>query len=193
MRAAVVLLLLAGLCACMPQRATIHSARRLFLPKDAAGAPFLKPGLWVERSQDCRFDESASSATWPNCAAWMVVRPSVMITHHHGLPPDSLQTDGFVLSSGYPRVLQLGAPFRQHAWGYDYRGLRPLAVDGAGAIISARLWSVDCELEPSTETPATARRSCLTTTRDQARAAIVAAEGLMGKMNTFRWIRGQEN
>ena len=208
MRAAVVLLLLVGLCACMPRSATIHSARPLFNAKDAGGAPVLKPGLWVEPSADCRFDEATSAGAWPACAAWMIVRQRVLITHRASLPPDDLQMDGYVLVSGFPRILQLGAPPRQRAWMYDYKGLRPLAVDGEGAIAAARLWGVDCEIETASapagsatpgDQPAASGAGtdppdpCLTKTREQVRAAIIAAENPKDQTSDFHWVRDEEH
>jgi hypothetical protein len=41
---------------------------------DDAHAPRLRPGLWIDRSANCRVDESQPSERWPACAHDFVVR-----------------------------------------------------------------------------------------------------------------------
>jgi hypothetical protein len=225
MRAAVVLVLVAGLCACRRPAETIQSVKPLYRPSDAAGATALKSGLWVQASSDCRFDETSSTGTWPACASWMIVRPRVLIRHPRTVYPlDGLETEGYVLAAGYPRILQLGAPRGQRTWRYDYKGLRPLTLDDRGAIASARIWSANCfivagpaseslpasdaassfasadvpapssdDVSPVSSLSADAPDPCLAVSRDDVRAAVIAAENPKDASGVYHWVREQEH
>jgi hypothetical protein len=195
MRTSVVLLLMLGLCACMPKAATILSAKPFYRSADAARSPTLKPGLWVDAAKTCRFDEASSAGTWPTCAAWMVVRPQTLITRPADFPAEQLETNSYVLVSGSPRVLQLGAPRPHRTWMYDYKGMRPLQLDSRGTITSASLWNVDCVsvLPGSTKTVGAPPDLCSAKSAAVVRAALMTAQDPKSSSGVFHWVRVQEH
>ena len=172
MRKALVLVLIAGLCACKPKPAAdamaapsdagaaaidaaiaaadadrphaLRSRRPLISANKAPSAPTFRAGLWVQADKDCPFDETRSAGAWPNCARSMVVRTGQMLANlgHWGSLTYVSQT--YVLEPGLPAILQLSGAVRRPDGRYAYEGLRTLSSDPDGRITRVRMWLPAC-------------------------------------------------
>jgi hypothetical protein len=142
----------------------------LFTHADEAGAPPLKPGVWLLfKEADCKFDETKPFVDWPDCAGGGLVRPEGITSRKSSHDP-SLEVTPFVLAAGAPRVAQLpvemsvsgeadasasgGASASAKTSGggdarpYAYAGVRPTKLDEAGRIVAFAFWPVDCGPPP---------------------------------------------
>ncbi len=168
MRWALVVVLVAALCACKAKPAAdataaasdpaaeaaaaadaarphvLRSRHPLFRDISVPGGPTLRAGLWVQTDKDCSFDVTKSAGAWPNCARSMVVRPGKMLAHlgHWGSLTYVSQT--YVLQPGLPGILQLSGAAPRPDGRYAYEGLRALSSDPGGRIIRARMWLPAC-------------------------------------------------
>ena len=130
----------------------IRSDLPWFTSADEAGAPGLKPGVWVIAVEPhCYFRESAPLERWPACAKGVVIRPHELLWLD--LPPwdqtkDSHLTynwrrDLFVLAAGDPRILQGG-----NCW----RGFtRKMAADAAASDAASAAAASDTALASAAE------------------------------------------
>ena len=130
----------------------VTASRPLFAAADSAGAPRLRPGLWTHPDAGCAFDTATPAHTWPDCAGSVVVRPTYFRGVRFGsaapkadadkaMPADAVP---YVLAGVYPSVLQVRIGDAGRAKQYVFEGLRPTKLDGAGRIVEARLWLVQC-------------------------------------------------
>ena len=148
---------------------------------DEASAPRLRPGLWIDRSADCRVDESQPSERWPECAQYFVVREhDVLDLDWTGGARDrsyEWSSAAYVLAPGDPLIQQvtpctaLGLapafasppgdappsrstdtpPPRLDPRAYCYSAMRPTRFDSAGRIVSFEAWPVYCGPWPTEE------------------------------------------
>lgn len=132
----------------------VYAENEIFTQADAAGAPQMRPGLWVQRKSDCNFDETKPVKDWPECAD-----PSLVTATTVGDLDEPTKQSAYVLASGDPRVLQVAVkldPDKPTIW--IFAGLKPLKTDAQGRIIEARTWMVQCGPPPpkKPDTPADA-------------------------------------
>jgi hypothetical protein len=143
----------------------------LFTAADEAGAPALKPGVWlVFKQADCKFDESKPIDEWPDCAGGAVSRPGEVISHDAKAAKGVWQHDPMVLAAGDPRIAQVpvktnvsaqadasasgGATASASASGggetrvYGYAGVAPTSSDSEGRITGLEWWPVQCGPPP---------------------------------------------
>src|SRR5579864_9452310 len=81
----------------------------LFSAADEAGAPRLKPGVWLAIKQgDCQFDEKKPIDTWPECAGGAVVKVGELVGYNKkDGGAGAWEHDPFILAAGDPRIGQL--------------------------------------------------------------------------------------
>ena len=143
----------------------------LFRQADAAGAPTLKPGVWLLFLRpDCTVDTAKSFVDWPDCAGGALVGDGEIAGHKSGTPADVLERVPVVLVAGQPRIVQLpvdidtsaqasasasggatasaSASGGGHAQPYAYAGLRPTKFDDQGRIVAFSYWPVACGPPP---------------------------------------------
>jgi hypothetical protein len=164
-------LMLAGLAA-LPACNVVVTKEPLFTQKDAAGAPPLRPGVWMFfKDPDCKVDEAQPFVDWPSCAGGGLVGDSeVSGRKSPDGPRDELETTPYVLAAGDPRIMQLqvdldlsasasttasggaeasaSAPQSAHARPYAYAGVAPTRFDDRGRITAFTLWPVQCGPPP---------------------------------------------
>jgi hypothetical protein len=144
----------------------------LFTQADAAGAPNLRPGVWIFfKEPDCQVDESKPFTEWPDCAGGGLVSPGNVRGHKANAPADQLEDTPVVLAAGDPRIIQLqvdvdlsmqadasasggatasaSASPPVHARPYGYGGVRPTKSDDQGRITAFTLWPILCGPPPS--------------------------------------------
>ena len=143
----------------------------LFKPADAAGAPTLRPGVWLLFLRpDCKVDTAKPFVEWPDCAGGALVGDGEIAGHKSGAPPDVLERVPVVLAAGQPRIAQLpvdidtsasasatasgGATASASASGggraqpYGYAAVRPTKSDAEGHIVAFNYWPVACGPPP---------------------------------------------
>ena len=143
----------------------------LLTQADAAGAPNLRPGVWLFfKRPDCKVDETKPFTEWPDCAGGGLVTPGVVRGHKANAPADQLEDTPFVLAAGDPRIMQApvdvdlsmqaeasasgdatasaSASPPVHARPYAYAGVRPTKFDDQGRITAFALWPVQCGPPP---------------------------------------------
>ncbi len=143
----------------------------LFTQADAAGAPQLRPGVWlIFKEPDCQVDTDKPFVDWPDCAGGGLVSPGEIAGHKSGTPKDALERTPVVLAAGEPRIAQLrvdvdvsaqadasasgGAEASASASGggqaqpYGYAAVRPTKLDDQGRIVAFRFWPVACGPPP---------------------------------------------
>jgi hypothetical protein len=151
----------------------VMTEKPLFTEADAAGAPALRPGVWLFFEEPgCKVDTSQPFVEWPDCAGGGLVGPADIKGHKQDAPPDQLETAPYVLATGDPRVIQLqvdvdlsahadvsasgeGATANastssasSHSQPYGYGGVRPTKLDDQGRIVAFTLWPVQCGPPP---------------------------------------------
>ena len=162
---AIALLCLAWLGGCN----AVVTKTPLFTAADEAGAPALKPGVWlVFKQADCNLDESKPIDEWPDCAGGGVARPGEVISHD--AKTGAWRHDPMVLAGGDPRIAQVpvkasvsaqadasasgGATASATASGggetqvYGYAGVAPTSLDAEGRILALDWWPVQCGPPP---------------------------------------------
>jgi hypothetical protein len=143
----------------------------LFAQADSAGAPTLRPGVWMFfKEADCQVDEAKPFTDWPDCVGGGLVSPGNVKGHKAKAPPDQLEDTPIVLASGEPRILQAqvdvdlsmtaeasangGATASSsgessaHARPYGYAAVRPTKLDSEGRITAFTLWPIQCGPPP---------------------------------------------
>ncbi len=143
----------------------------LFTQTDGAGAPNLRPGVWIFfKEADCKVDESKPFTEWPDCAGGGLVAPgNVVKGHKANAPADQLEDTPFVLAAGDPRIIQLQVDVdlsvqadasasgdatvstsssASHARPYGYGAVRPTKFDDQGRITAFTLWPIQCGPPP---------------------------------------------
>jgi hypothetical protein len=143
----------------------------LFTHADEAGAPALRPGVWlIFREADCKFDETRPFVEWPDCAGGGLIAGGEIVNHKSGTPKDVLEKTPVVLAAGDPRIAQLpvemtadvqasaeasgGAAASASSSGpatvrpYGYAAVRPTKLDEVGRIVAFKFWPVDCGPPP---------------------------------------------
>ncbi len=162
---AIAALLLLGACN------AVVTKTPLFTNADEAGAPPMKPGVWlVFTEENCRFEEKAPIDEWPDCAGGVVIRPGQVTYHESKAAKGVFEHDPFVLAAGDPRIAQVvmktsvsvsadasasgGASANATASGggesqsYTYGALVPTKLDAQGRIIAAAFWPILCGPPP---------------------------------------------
>ena len=120
----------------------VASERPLFGTADAAGAPKARAGLWAMLEPGCKLNLQSAPSKWPDCAYAIILRDGMIVDP---TPDPRGQIDdpvAYQLIRGDPVIVQVSAS--SQGAGYVYFGFRPLAVDGAGAVIEARVWPALC-------------------------------------------------
>lgn len=145
-----------------------------FSAADEAGAPALRPGLWVAPiTPDCHPDERKPPTAWPDCALAFVIRGDEM----RALDREETSVNGktittrlswsssqLILAAGDPSISQTAGcneqaqpnltvfqdpkapppPPPPPPYAYCYGGVRPTALDTAGRIVAFTTWPVAC-------------------------------------------------
>ncbi len=125
----------------------VYSAKPVFSTADEAGAPALRPGLWVMASAKCSFNEARPVQRWPDCADWVLIRQGQIVSlETKDGKPDWSAIDT-VLAAGDPRVLQWHEP-ESADHHYAYAGLQPTATDVEGRITAIEAWPALCGPPP---------------------------------------------
>ena len=130
----------------------VMSKTPVFTAADAAGAPVLKPGIWVAPDKDCDFDPTDDPIMWPDCEHAAGVGTDAVFD-----PANPNDRRPYVLASGDPRVLQFYVdlatlhPSSEHVGPqltYIFFGVKPRARNSAGQITSAEVWFIQCGPPP---------------------------------------------
>ena len=143
----------------------------LFTQKDAAGAPVLKPGVWLFfEDPGCKVDESRPFTEWPDCAGGGVVGADDISGPKSKEAKDQIEHMPYVLTAGSPRILQIpvdigvsaqatasasgdaqvttSPPSSTELKPYGYGGVEPVKFDDQGRIVAFTLWPVQCGPPP---------------------------------------------
>ena len=130
--------------------AVASSDQPLFSPLDAAGAPVLKPGLWVMPVGDCKFSMRGSALKWPDCANGAYVGPLTLVGGKRDASGAFSEAVNYRLAMGDPAILQIEAPADREPGDPKviYLGVRPLAADGDGRVTKTRVWLALCARPP---------------------------------------------
>jgi len=142
----------------------------LFTEADSAGAPTLRPGVWMFfKNPDCQVDERKPFTEWPDCTGGGLVTAGDVAAHKGGAPIGVLEHTPVVLAAGEPRILQaqvdvdLSVDASASASGdatattssnssesrpYGYGGVRPTRFDSEGRITAFVIWPVQCGPPP---------------------------------------------
>lgn len=152
----------------------VVSEKPWFSQADEAGAPRLKPGLWVAAQAGCRFDPRRPSERWPDCASAFVIRENEILHAQRYVSTSpgwreityGWTSAEFLVAAGTPRLAQTtdcsqierqvepqpdGSMKRTDPFDYCYSALRQLRVDPNGFIIRAEIWPVLCGPWPTDE------------------------------------------
>jgi hypothetical protein len=139
----------------------------LFNLKDAAGAPPLRPGVWMFfKEADCKVDETKPFTEWPECAGGGLVAETELIGRNAKSQPDQIEREPYVLAAGDPRVIQIpvdidlsmnaeatttgdatattSPPQSTHAKPYGYGAVLPTKLDAQGRIVTFTFWPIIC-------------------------------------------------
>lgn len=141
----------------------------LFTTADEAGAPKMRPGVWLAvKDADCKVDEAAPIESWPSCAGGGVVKDGEV----DGIDRDKggWMRDPFVLAAGDPRIAQVrvdisasmtatatasggaeasASPSPPHTVQvYGYGGATATKTDAQGYIVALSYWPAMCGPPP---------------------------------------------
>jgi len=141
----------------------------MFVQADTAGAPQIRPGLWVGEKDDCRYNEASAVDKWPDCAEPLMITA----TEFRDVGPKAKgQAAPYLLAAGDPLVLQArpdidlsaGAAVSASGGGeasasagvsteggpppYVFLAVHPVAFDGQGRIVRMEQWPVMCGPPP---------------------------------------------
>ena len=158
-----ILLALAGLALLAACNVPVTQAP-LFSAADEAGAPHLRPGVWLlGHEADCHFDETKPFNEWPDCAGGGVVSAGQILGHDAKKPKDVFDPTPFIFAAGEPRVIQVKFKLDtslsadagdQHnssgaqSWLYGYAAGRATKTDAQGQITAITYWMVQCGPPP---------------------------------------------
>ncbi len=152
MRIALALMALIMLSACN----VVVTKTPLLTAADEAGAPSLKPGVWVMEDPDCKFDEHLAMPDWPDCAGGMVFKDGEAISNNRKEGKDRWEHQALILAAGDPRIAQVrfhmdissGKAAASDQMLYGYAAVRPTKVGPEGRILAVTYWTVDCGPPP---------------------------------------------
>jgi len=146
-----VLLMLAAMLAGCSRPGELMTRRPLLNPRDAAGAPRFRNGvwrlIWPNTADDpCPFDPAQPIQTWPSCDAPERVAADRMVAIAHLKTPLGSRwierSRPYILAAGAPLVLQIYSDIS--AGRYSYDAVDQVTLDGDGRIIAARLTPINC-------------------------------------------------
>ncbi len=154
------ILSLSALAACN----VVLTQKPLFTTADEAGAPTLRPGVWVMQDPDCSFDEQQPMTSWPDCAGGMIYRDGQAIGVSRKDGKTRWERQALVIAGGDPRIAQvrvhldLSAGSGQNASGqnadfYGYAAVQVLKTGPAGKITAFGYWPVMCGPPPPPPKP----------------------------------------
>jgi hypothetical protein len=132
----------------------VMSPTPVFGAADMAGAPVMKPGLWASPDKDCKdFDETKPASQWPGCASGSVMKDGKAWSVGH-----ADKASPYVIAAGDPAVMQAKADLSDMSGQgvsvatkgpiYLFIAMKPLDHDGAGRVIRAEGWFVQCGPPP---------------------------------------------
>lgn len=153
----------------------VVSTKPLFDPQ-AVGNLQPRPGLWALAEPDCHFNTSAPPANWPGCVQALSIRDGVAVNARPQGQGELLdQPVAFTMAGGSPGVIQIARPISKDfsRWGHGYYGYRPLASDGEGRVVSARVWPAFCA-RPAPGRPL--GKDCWTPSAEEVRLALKDSE-----------------
>lgn len=156
----------------------VVSPTPMFTAADGAGAPALKPGLWLAEKPDCPVDEAKPAGSWPDCANGVVVtageflepgekgrgKPGVPYVIAAGDPlvlqarPDvDVQAGASASASGdaHPSASATVTTTQTGPQPYLFIAIHPLAFDTQGRMIRVEDWPVMCGPPPPEPKPGT--------------------------------------
>jgi hypothetical protein len=136
----------------------------MFTAADEAGAPPLKPGVWILFMQPgCKVDVRTPTDTWPDCAGGGRVEPGKISGHDSKKPKGVWDSMPFTLAAGAPRIAQVqikqdlsvsadadqsSATDSKSQIVYGYVAVKPTKTDAAGQITAVSYWMVLCGPPP---------------------------------------------
>jgi hypothetical protein len=189
----------------------------LFTAADEAGAPAMKPGVWLMFEQPgCTVDVKRPIDEWSDCAGGAVYHPGEMVGHDSKAPKGVWEHAPFVLAAGDPRIAQVRIKIQVASGGsqqsnqpYGYGAARPTKLDPQGRIVAMTYWFVDCGPPPpkdkdGNDTAAGTLKplpglvmkpgdpTCTTTSKDAVRGAAKASEAWKTAPLEARWLRDGE-
>jgi len=146
----------------------VISRAPVFTQADTAGAPAIRPGLWISEKTGCHFDETMPTDKWPDCADPLIITS----TEFRGVGAKAQgQAAPYLLAAGDPLVLQarteIAASASASATGdatasasasvttdpnspppYVFLGVRPLSFDRQGRVVRMEQWPAMCGPPP---------------------------------------------
>ncbi|MGA0599395.1 hypothetical protein ACO2Q3_01675 [Caulobacter sp. KR2-114] len=136
----------------------------LFTAADEAGAPPLRPGVWVMRDPDCTFDETRPMDSWPDCAGGMVYEGGMALGVSRKDGKLTWKRQPLVIAGGDPRIAQVRFQMNlssgagdvksgQNTTLFGYAAVRPLKVGPGGKVIAFSYWPVQCGPPPPPPKP----------------------------------------
>ena len=136
----------------------------LLTAADEAGAPPLRPGVWVMEDPDCSVDARQPLTAWPDCAGGMVFKDGEATSYSKKEGKGVWEREPLVLAAGDPRIAQVrfhmnlssGAGANQSASDqmlYGYAAVRPTAFGPQGRITAFTYWLIQCGPPPPPPKP----------------------------------------
>jgi hypothetical protein len=186
----------------------------LFSAADEAGAPALKPGVWLLfEGPGCKLDPRTPIDEWPDCAGGGMVRGGEVIDHDEKAPKGVWEHSPFIFAAGDPRIAQLQVKGQittnagsQTTLSYGYAGARPTKLDDQGRIVALSYWFVICGPPPPKDkngndsalgtlkpfpglTMKPHDATCTTDSQAVVRSAAIASEAFKDGPAEARWLR----
>ena len=195
---------------------TVYSEKPLFTAEDAAGAPPLKPGLWMtyqlEGDEPCRFDFNRPVRKWPDCVSWVLVREGDVLQFGDNGKERVWISHAYILAAGQPRILQTtwlssGADHEGSGTNSQFSAVVPIGHDESGRISDYRTWEAQCGPPNATQYPPDSGphpttlaplpglvmnedgNSCEAKDREAVRRSVAATEAWDTNRNAAHWVR----
>ena len=157
-----------------------------------------RDGIWLNDSDECRFDSSRPELDWPECAMWVVIRGSgreleVSDGKKQRQPLRSL------LAAGAPAIIE--AQWTDNAKSpagafYGYYAYEPQSPEPDGHFIRASTWPVECGIQDKAGSDIRPfpgiTAECRPTSKEAIRAAAVLSRRA-DQIETWRWLRAERS
>jgi len=136
----------------------------LFTAADEAGAPPLRPGVWLMQDPDCSVDETKPMTNWPDCAGGMIFKDGEAMGVSRKDGKTSWERQPLVIAGGDPRIAQIRIHLDMSSGGarnvsgenasfYGYAALKVLKAGPGGRITAFSYWPVLCGPPPPPQKP----------------------------------------
>jgi hypothetical protein len=153
-----------------------------------------RDGIWLNDSDECRFDSSRPESDWPECAMWVVVRDSGRKLEVSDGKKQSQHLRS-LFAAGESAIIE--AQWTDDAKTpstvtYGYYALEPQPAEPDGRFIRATVWPVECGIQSGSDirpfpgiTP-----ECRPTSKDAIRAAALSSRRAE-QIERWRWLRAE--